>query len=149
MGRHHKSPPGLCRQSPTSDVFHGGLIVVTHPDTGDQVGAVTDKPGIPEVLRGSGFAGERTIEVRRLPGSFFQRLGQHGVHGASVNGLDHPARSGPLATIQDASLAIQYFFDSVRPDTKTSIGESSIGGRHFDQADAADSKGQTGSGQKI
>jgi len=63
-----KAAPDLGRQLTARHIIGGGVVIIAHPDPGDQMSRIAHKPGIPAVLTGAGFA-RCAVSVHLSPAS--------------------------------------------------------------------------------
>ena len=116
--------------------FHGpqsGCIIVADPDPGGVVRAIADKERIFVIVRGAGFAGQRTrqefgAQAGTLLDHRLKHIGDDGgsatTHGDVLFGFDPP---------DGLALGINDRCDSIRPGIFAPIGKCGIGSRQLQQ----------------
>ena len=90
MGLADEPAPVLGRQLSACHIIGGGVVIIAHPDPGNQMAAIAHEPGIPAVLTGAGFTRcAVSLHLSPASGAIADHALQHGGHPSGLVAFDH------------------------------------------------------------
>ena len=124
-----------------------GVVIIAHPDAGNDLWGIADKPSIPEILAGAGFGGDIAVfEFAFAAGARFQHLHEPDIDFGDCGGVYDLFFIRLFMHIKYFALGGADFDNTIRHDSYPAIGEHGISAGHFEEVHfaGAESKAQDG-----